>query len=159
MLNEQINLLDELDRLSSIPSNTQENVDVMMIEIAKQILIALQIERVNVWLFNKERTALISIGEYDGRTNKFIKNSILEQKNFPIYFTALNENKIIFAEDINTHPLTKELSESYAKPNNICSLLDIPIRVSGQLAGVMCYEKTFKYWVFCCSFRVILYFV
>ncbi len=142
MLNEEINLLDELDRLSNIPSNNQENVDVMIIEIAKQILIALQIERVNVWLFNKEKTALISIGEYDSRTKKLIKTSVLYQKDLPVYFKALNENKIILAENIYTNPLTKELSDTYSKPNDIYSLLDIPIRISGQLAGVMCYEKT-----------------
>jgi len=142
MLNEEINLLDELDNISKIHYLERSDIDTMMTDIAKQIVIALQIERVNVWLFNKEKTALISIGEFDGRTKKFTKNSTLQQTDFPIYFNALHENKIILAEDIYTHPFTKEFNEVYSKPFDIYSLLDIPIRISGQLIGVMCYEKT-----------------
>jgi len=51
-------------------------------------------------------------------------------------------NEIIIAEDIFTHPLTKEFSDNYAKENDIYTLLDIPLRISGELVGVMCYEKT-----------------
>lgn len=142
MLNEQISLLDELDNISKIHYLERADIDVMMTDLAKQILIALHIERVNVWIFNQEKTAIISIGEYDGRTKKFKKNSTLQQKDFPIYFNALHENKIILAEDIYTHPLTKEFNEVYSKPHDIYSLLDIPIRISGELIGVMCYEKT-----------------
>ncbi|MEO8762087.1 MAG: histidine kinase dimerization/phosphoacceptor domain -containing protein, partial [Bacteroidia bacterium] len=135
-------LLDELDNISKIHYLERADIDVMMTDLAKQILIALHIERVNVWIFNQEKTAIISIGEYDGRTKKFKKNSTLQQKDFPIYFNALHENKIILAEDIYTHPLTKEFNEVYSKPHDIYSLLDIPIRISGELIGVMCYEKT-----------------
>jgi two-component sensor histidine kinase len=142
MLNEEINLLDELDNISKIHYLERSDIDIMMTDIAKQILIALQIERVNVWIFNHEKTALVSIGEFDDRTKKFTKNSTLQQRDFPTYFKALNENKIILAEDIYTHPFTKEFNEVYSKPLNIYSLLDIPIRISGQLIGVMCYEKT-----------------
>ena len=142
MLDDTINLLDELDNISKIHYLERADIDIMMTDLAKQILIALHIERVNVWIFNQEQTALISIGEYDSRTKKFSKNSTLQQKDFPIYFNALHENKIILAEDIYTHPFTKEFNEVYSKPLDIYSLLDIPIRISGQLIGVMCYEKT-----------------
>ena len=108
----------------------------------KQVLVALRIERVNVWIFNPEKTALVSIGEYDKRTKKFAKDSVLEKKDFPIYFKALTENKIILAEDIYSHPFTQEFNEVYSRPLDIYSLLDIPIRISGELIGVMCYEKT-----------------
>ena len=142
MLIEEINLLDELDNLSRIHFLEREDIDHIMEGIGKQILVAVQIERVNVWIFNQEKTAIVSIGEYDGRTQKFIKDSILQQHDFPIYFKALYENKIILAEDIYTHPFTKEFNELYSRPNDIYSLLDIPIRISGQLIGVICYEKT-----------------
>ncbi len=142
MLDEEINLFNELDNISKIHFLEREDIDQIMTDLAKQILLAVQIERVNVWLFNKEQTVLISIGEYDSRTNKFTKDSILRQKDFPTYFKALHENKVILAEDIYTHPFTKEFNELYSKPNDIYSLLDIPIRISGQLIGVICYEKT-----------------
>ncbi|MBK6523861.1 MAG: hypothetical protein IPG08_16990 [Sphingobacteriaceae bacterium] len=91
--------------------------------------------------FDPDKTALISVGEYDTRTKKFSKNSVLHQNEIPIYFEALRKNKIIIAEDIYNHPATMELNEVYSKPNSICSLMDIPIRISGELIGVICFEK------------------
>ncbi|MEO6305885.1 MAG: histidine kinase dimerization/phosphoacceptor domain -containing protein, partial [Bacteroidia bacterium] len=138
----EINLLEELNNISKIHFLSRNDIDVIMSDFAKRILPCLKMERMNVWLFNQEKTALISIGEYDTRSQKFTKNSILSSKDYPIYFKALNSNEIILAEDIYNHPLTKEFSDNYSKPNAIHSLLDIPLRISGELVGVMCYEKT-----------------
>ena len=144
MVNQEVNLLEELDSLSQLHSLKREDIDTMMLDLAKRILPSLKIERINVWLFNNEKSALISIGEYDSRNKVFTKDNILKQVDFPTYFKALEKNKIIIAEDIYTHPFTMEFNELYSKPNNIYSLLDIPIRMSGELIGVMCYEKTGK---------------
>jgi len=142
MLEKELNLLEELDSISKIHSLKRENIDHIMVDFAKSILPTLRIERMNVWLFNSAQTALISIGEYDTRTEKFKKNSILEQASCPIYFEGLRKNEVIIAEDIYTHSVTKELNEFYSRPNQICSLLDIPLRVCGELIGVICFEKT-----------------
>ncbi len=96
----------------------------------------------NVWLFNTDHSALISIEEFDTRNKQFSKNSALLKKDYPIYFKALSANEIIIAENIYDHPFTKEFNENYSKQNSIYSLLDIPIRISGELVGVMCYKKT-----------------
>ena len=111
MLTEEINLLDELNNLSKTHFLDRGDIDHIMLDMAKQIVLALKIERVNVWIFNQEKTALISIGEYDTRTKTFKRDSVLEKKNFPEYFKALSENEIIHAPDIYTHPLTKALNE------------------------------------------------
>lgn len=142
MTNQEVNLLEELDSLSQLHSLKREDIDTMMLDLAKRILPSLKIERINVWLFNNEKSALISMGEYDSRTKVFKKDNVLKQIDFPTYFKALEKNKIILAEDIYTHPYTQEFNDLYSKPNDIYSLLDIPIRISGELIGVMCYEKT-----------------
>ena len=144
MVNEEIILLAELDSLSQKHFLKRDYVDTMMQDIAKRVILSLRIERMSVWLFNPEKTALISMGEYDNRTKVFSKNSVLNKANFPVYFNALEENKIILAEDIYSHPFTKEFNEVYSKLFNVSSLLDIPLRISGELIGVMCYEKTEK---------------
>lgn len=141
-LNEEINLLSELDNVSRIHFLDREDIDQIMIDMARQVQLALRIERINVWLFNKDKSALISVGEYDKRTSKFNRNSILRSKDFPVYFEALAHNKIIHAPDINSHPATSEFKDLYSIPNDVHSLLDIPLRISGELIGVMCYEKT-----------------
>lgn len=138
----EINLLEELNSLSKIHFLKPDDVDAIMEDFAKRILLCLRIERMNVWLFNQDHSALISIGEYDTRTKQFSKNNILLKKDYPTYFKALVANEIIIAEDIRTHQLTKEFSKDYAILNDIYTLLDIPLRISGELVGVMCYEKT-----------------
>jgi serine phosphatase RsbU (regulator of sigma subunit) len=138
----EINLLNELDNVSKIHPLEREDIDKIMLDMAKKIVLALKIERINVWLFNPEKSAMISIAEYDKRTKKYVKDSVLHRKDFPNYFKAISENKIIVVEDIYTNKFTNELNEAYSKPNNICSLLDIPLRIGGELMGVMCYEKT-----------------
>ncbi len=139
-----INLLEEIDSVSKIHVLKRDDIDNLMVEIAKRVVVCLRIERLNVWLFNPEHTAIISMGEYDLRNHKFNKESVLQAKDFPKYFEALKENKILLAPNIHTDPNTKEFSEAYSKPNDIISLMDIPMRIGGELVGVMCFEKTGK---------------
>ena len=57
------------------------------------------------------------------------KGYCLRADDFPSYFVALNENRVINAGDAHTHPATHEFSESYLTPLHIESMLDVPIRV------------------------------
>ncbi len=139
-----VNLLQEIDSVSKIHILHREDIDALMIEMAKRIVASLHIERMSVWLFNPEHTAIISMGEYDLRSHTFKKENVLEEKEFPKYFKALQENKILLAPNIHTDPITAEFTDSYSKPNDIISLMDIPLRIGGELVGVMCYEKTGK---------------
>lgn len=142
MLDKDFHLLEELDNVSKMHFVDGADMDQVILDFSKSIILALKIERLNIWLFNNDQTALISIGEYDSRTQQFNKNSVLRQKDFPLYFEGLKQNKLIIAEDIFSHPLTTEFNDIYSKPNDIHSLLDIPLRVSGKLVGVFCFEKT-----------------
>jgi two-component sensor histidine kinase len=142
MLDESINLLEELDNVSRIHILERDDIDSLMLEFAKRILVVLKIERLNIWLFNPEKDTLVSIAEYDTRTQLFSKNSTLLKKDFPAYFEAIGENKIVLAPNINKHPGTFQFQEIYSKPNDIISLMDVPLRMEGQLIGVICFEKT-----------------
>lgn len=139
-----VNLLEEIDSVSKIHILKRDDIDSLMIEMAKRIVVSLHIERMSVWLFNPEHTAIISMGEYDLRSHTFKKDSVLEEKDFPTYFKALQKNKILLAPNIHSHADTKEFMDSYSLPNDIISLMDIPLRIGGELVGVMCYEKTGK---------------
>jgi two-component sensor histidine kinase len=144
-MHENINLLEELESLSKIHPFGSDKIDELMLIVAKRITAALKIERLNAWLFGGiNKSKLISIGEYDTRNDEFKKGTVLETKHFPKYFRALHENKIILAPNIHLHPDTYEFSSNYAKDNDVISLMDIPIRIEGQIEGVLCYEKTGK---------------
>ena len=136
-----INLLAEINSLSKIHTLKRHDIDTMMVEFAKRILVTLRIERMSVWLFNKKKDAVISMGEYDLSNSTFSKDNILEKKKYPHYFQSINENEILLAPNIHKNQSTVELSEDYSLPNGIISLMDIPLRIAGELVGVMCFEK------------------
>lgn len=136
-----INLLAEINSLSKIHTLKRHDIDNMMIEFAKRILVTLRIERMSVWLFNKKKDAVISMGEYDLTTASFSKDNMLKKNSYPLYFKSINDNEILLAPNIYKNPSTVELSEDYSIPNNIISLMDIPLRIAGELVGVMCFEK------------------
>lgn len=142
MISEPINLLEELDNASSLQTLSKDDIDDLMLLFAKRVTQVLKIERTNVWLFNVEQDSLISIAEYDTRTNQFSKDSILYKRDCPNYFKAIYRNKIILIKNILEHPYTNELNEKYSIPNNIISLMDIPLRISSELIGIFCFEKT-----------------
>ena len=142
MAEDTINLLEEINSISKIHTLKRDDIDNIMIEFAQRIIAVFRIERTSVWLFNPQRDAIVSIGEYDLRYREFKKDTSLYQKDFPNYFKAISENEIVLAENILTNVHTKELNEAYSIPNNIISLMDIPLRFGGELVGVMCFEKT-----------------
>lgn len=142
MLDTTINILDELDNVSKIHSLEREDIEKMMVTFAERILANMRIERISVWLFNSDNTAIISIGEYDTRTRTFTKDNALYKEKYPSYFEAILKNKLIIAENVLENVLTKELAADYSIPNDVRSLLDVPIRIEGDAIGVMCFEKT-----------------
>lgn len=137
-----IDLFEELDSLSKVHFLKRDEIDEIMIEFASRIVATLGIERLSVWLFDRDKTSLMSMGEYDARDRSFQKNSELRMEHYPAYFEALQKDKIIIATNIFKDERTKEFTERYSIPNNIITLMDIPLRMAGELIGVMCYEKT-----------------
>ena len=143
MFSNSIDLLEELDKVSKI-STLHEDVDKVMTDFAQRITNALNIERMSVWFFENNCTQVVSIAEFDNRTNEFKKGTVLKQSDFPAYFEAAKNNKILLAPNILTNPCTFQFKDVYSIPNDIISLMDIPLRIEGELKGVMCFEKTGK---------------
>ena len=142
MATQEINLLDELTSAADIHTLKPADIDAMMQDFAKRIARILRIERINVWVFNPDKTAMISIAEYDHRIDEFKKDSILYKKDFPNYFQSLKENKFVYIHDCFIDEKVAELKESYFVPNDVITLVDVPLRIGNEVFGVMCFEKT-----------------
>ena len=103
---------------------------------------ALEVARVSFWLFNDDHTELRCVHLYDRERNVHESGAILEVGKYPLYFQALEESRTIPAEDARTHPCTAEFAKGYLDVLNIYSMLDVPIRREGRVAGVLCNEHT-----------------
>jgi two-component sensor histidine kinase len=59
----------------------------------------------------------------------------------PLYFNLFETEKIIITRDSFTETKTAELFEFYLKPHDIQSLMDVPVRIEGEMIGVICFEN------------------
>jgi signal transduction histidine kinase len=100
----------------------------------------LNVERVGVWLFNADHTAILCEDVYCLGRNRHEKGGELFSSHYPRYFKALGESRTIDASDAQNDPRTSELAEDYLKPLGIISMLDVPVRLRGQEVGVVCHE-------------------
>ena len=68
--------------------------------------------------------------------------TVLATADYPAYFAALTESRVLAAHDVRTDPRTRELADRYLEANDIRSMLDVPLRLRSWLAGVLCLEQT-----------------
>lgn len=125
-----------------------EDTDVVLKEIGSRIATCLGIKRINVWLFSETRKQLVCIANYDAEAKSFDKGEVINEVDIPNYFAHLLTDEILAINNIETDPITQDLKDNYCKEHNIYSMMDVPIHVEGNLAGVMCYEQVgeFKEW-------------
>ena len=101
---------------------------------------AVEVERVSVWLYGDDRSMIRCIDLYTMSTDSHSEGMVLAAADYPSYFKALEEGAFIAAHDAHKDPRTKEFSNPYLSPLGITSMLDVPIRLKGDVLGVVCYE-------------------
>jgi two-component system cell cycle sensor histidine kinase/response regulator CckA len=99
----------------------------------------LQVERVNIWLFDRARTRIRCIQAYERGANRHTQGDEILASVAPSYFVALAELRTVAAFDARNDPRTRELA-NYLEPRGITTLLDAPLYQGGGLAGVVCHE-------------------
>jgi PAS domain S-box-containing protein len=98
-------------------------------------------ERVNAWLFDENKTKIKCIGNYDYRTKQLVPQTDLPRINMPNYFRLFESEKIILSNDTINDAKMVELLALYVIPNGIKAMMDIPIRIEGEIIGVVCFEE------------------
>jgi PAS domain S-box-containing protein len=114
--------------------------DAAIAEITRAAAETIGSERVSVWIYNGDRSAIQCADLYEHSTGLHSQGMELAAASYPAYFAALETERTIAAHDARTDPRTREFTATYLNPLGITSMLDAPIRVSGQMAGVVCHE-------------------
>jgi two-component sensor histidine kinase len=70
-----------------------------------------------------------------------VPQSALPRIAMPFYFKLFETEKIILTRDAFHETVTAELYDFYLKPHDIQSLMDIPVRIEGEMIGVICFEN------------------
>ncbi|MBD2469375.1 GAF domain-containing protein [Nostoc sp. FACHB-145] len=117
------------------------NLKATLQEITEVVARTLLVNRVGVWLYNQERTAIECLDVYDIGKNEHSSGQVLLKVNYPNYFLNLETERLIAVDDAINDKRTQELSASYLNLLGITSLLDVPIWLGGHMVGVVCYEQ------------------
>ena len=99
----------------------------------------LDVARVSMWSFVMNRSAIECLDLYEQR-NGHLTGQVLLRADFPVYFEALENERLIAAADAHRDPRTAQFSEPYLKRFGIGAMLDVPMRQNDVPIGVLCLE-------------------
>ena len=108
--------------------------------IAEEIAHAMEVERVSIWRFDPERISLVCQMLYESGTRCHSAGAELQRRDYQAYFSAMEQNETIAADDAQRDPRTCEFTDGCLVPLGITSTLDAPLHVGGVLAGVLRHE-------------------
>lgn len=130
---------NSLLQLSQDKSIFTSTLDYLFAKICATASKSLATSRVSVWTIEENNSRIVRrhIFELNSGNSEQV---ILERKDFPTYFRALEKSPFILANDACEHSDTKEFKDTYLIPLSIFSMLDCPIRVDGVPIGVICCE-------------------
>ncbi|HEY9633685.1 MAG TPA: adenylate/guanylate cyclase domain-containing protein [Coleofasciculaceae cyanobacterium] len=129
-----------LTKLAKSQALIQGDLKAALKEITEASVHNIGVERSSIWLFDATGTKIQCLDLFEKSCNQHSSGLELAATDYPAYFQALQQDQVIAADDAHTDPRTQEFSEPYLTPLGITSMLDIPIRIKGQTAGVVCIE-------------------
>ncbi len=100
----------------------------------------LNVERTSIWFFSSDGRELICNDVYIPGRNAHESGQTILGADYPRYFAALQDNRMIVAADAQNDENTREFTAGYLGPQGITSMLDVPIRSGRQVVGVLCFE-------------------
>ncbi len=118
----------------------QGDLDSALRELTEAAAATLHVARCGVWLYDEHRSSIRCVDMFDTRTGAHGRGLSISAEVAPRYFAALERERAIAAVDAARDPQTAEFRETYLEPHAIASMLDAPIRIRGQMVGVICNE-------------------
>ena len=108
--------------------------------ICATIAQAMEVDRVGIWLLEEKDTRMACQGLYVRKTRQTSQPSAWRSEDCPIFYQAVQLGQVMDVAEVSRDDRTRELYEDYWKTHQIASALIAPIRVDGQVVGVVCHE-------------------
>jgi hypothetical protein len=136
----QQNLYDILLEVSKSAMVDDGDLQAAGLLILTAAIHGLTISRTSIWVITEGRQHVQCRMMIDGDDCHIGGELILARADFPNYFSCLDTERAIVANDALTDPATAEFSDNYLTPFGITSMLDAPIRHHGAMLGIICCE-------------------
>ncbi|QSJ18103.1 PAS domain S-box protein [Nostoc sp. UHCC 0702] len=138
--NERQKQSQALEQLARNKTFQTGNLNQALKEITEVAAHTVLVQRVGVWLYNEDHSAIECIDLYDVSKQEHTFGRSFFKANYPAYFQALEAERSIVVHDAIKDKRTQELSTSYLSVLGITSLLHTQIWLEGDLVGVVSYE-------------------
>ena len=126
--------------LSRAQAAAEEDLRTALKVSTETVARTLGVARASVWHYREKHDAIECLDLYNSEKGEHESGIELSARDYPAYFRALEENRVIVARDAHMAPETTEFSESYLQPLGIGAMLDAPLRRGTKVVGVMCIE-------------------
>ncbi|MDX1539674.1 GAF domain-containing sensor histidine kinase [Arsukibacterium sp.] len=132
------NILLHVSLSPVLDSGDSEAAELLLLQAC---LNGLKIARVSLWCFDDKRDLITCEQLLDHELPSSTEKATFYRRDLPAYFSALDHQRVIRANDACNHPATTEFTDNYLIPSNIVSMLDVPIRFGGEMIGIICCEQ------------------
>ncbi|AUC83706.1 Fis family transcriptional regulator [Lacinutrix sp. Bg11-31] len=131
---------EKKDVILELANLVGENINITFNKITHLAAKTLDVERVSIWSFNKDKSELYCEKLYLLKNKKYEIGGVLKQIENPKYFQALESKQAVLVSNAEKDSITKRLAKEYLIPNNIKSLMDVVINSANGHYGIVCFE-------------------
>ena len=104
--------------------------------ISQLLAETLGVQRASIWLYDSHFNALSLQNLYEIEKNQHSGSIIIQQKDYPIYFQALENGRVIVVDKVDRNTVLAEFHDSL-QALGIGATLNAIVRTSGELRGVV----------------------
>jgi PAS domain S-box-containing protein len=131
-----------LTSLTATHANPNDAFEHRLQGILKVAAETLNAERVSLWkLDNRSGSQIRCLDLFTLSTGTHEAGALLRQQDAPEYFSAIQHERVIAAHEARSDARTRGFADSYLRPLDIHSMLDVPLRRGEEVSGVLCVEQ------------------
>lgn len=116
----------------------ETSLDDALARITHVVSRALAACHVGIWFMEAHPPALHLVKGYRADTHAYTQGTQLLAERYPVYFAALDVDRVMAADDAHTDPRTQAFAPDFLTPQGVGAMLDATLRIAGQVRGVLC---------------------
>ncbi|PSB54071.1 diguanylate cyclase [filamentous cyanobacterium Phorm 6] len=128
-------------KLAKSQVKERNNIEQFIREVTETAVSVINCDRASIWLYGEDKTQLHCIDFYEYNTKLHSVQIIITAADCPAYFQALKSQSTIATMAAQNDPRTRELASLYFATGRRTALLNVPIMLADQMAGIVSLER------------------
>lgn len=138
---QEITQMNTLVQLASQLDLAGGRLDQTLSIISKSVCKTINVDRVSIWRITPDGDELRCLEAFTPSPARIPTVNVIQTEKHPRYFAALKTSRVLDTRDVIDDERTTSLNDDYWKVLNIKSSIDVPIRMIGQVEGVLRCEQ------------------